>query len=175
MFFIHPMWDSESQRIGMQRCTPTGYVLHAIGEMIGFVGLLMLLAAPVILAWKWMTGTLTSPDLWLMALPFGFGILSELIVQGSWWLALRRDSDTTTNEASLSGSSRVNAARTSTPSADEGGKASVDSSKRAPARGVAAACFRFEMNRRVQRASAATGRLIEASEQAISTLHRGGF
>ena len=90
MFFIHPMWDSESQRIGMQRCTPAGYVLHAIGEMIGFVGLLMLLAAPVILAWKSIMGTLTARDFWLLAPPFGFGILSEFLVQGSWWLALRK-------------------------------------------------------------------------------------
>ena len=34
MLFIHPMWDNESQRIGKQKCTPAGYALHVIAEMV---------------------------------------------------------------------------------------------------------------------------------------------
>jgi hypothetical protein len=26
MLFIYPMWDSESQRLGLKACTPRGYV-----------------------------------------------------------------------------------------------------------------------------------------------------
>gem|GEM_PF-3837790 len=25
MFFVYPMWDNESQRIGKKKCTPLGY------------------------------------------------------------------------------------------------------------------------------------------------------
>jgi hypothetical protein len=32
MLFINPMWNSETERIGKQRCTPLGYALHGISE-----------------------------------------------------------------------------------------------------------------------------------------------
>ena len=38
------MWDNESERIGKQRCTPLGYALHVVSDLIGFLGLLLLLA-----------------------------------------------------------------------------------------------------------------------------------
>ncbi len=38
MLFIHPMWDNESERVGMQKCTPLGYRLHHTGEGVGFFG-----------------------------------------------------------------------------------------------------------------------------------------
>ena len=41
MLFIYPMWDNESQRIGKQKCTPKGYNLHVIAELLGFIGLLV--------------------------------------------------------------------------------------------------------------------------------------
>ena len=84
------MWDNESQRIGKQKCTPTGYALHGIAEMIGFVGLLTLLAVPAVLAWKSFTGTFHASLFWLLAAPFGLGIISEVLFQYSWWLALRK-------------------------------------------------------------------------------------
>ena len=34
MLFIHPMRDYESRRIGMQKCYPVGYNLHAIGKRV---------------------------------------------------------------------------------------------------------------------------------------------
>lgn len=90
MLFIHPMWDSESQRIGKQKCTPTGYTLHVIAELIGFVGLLILLAALAVLVWKWLAGTFRSSLFWLPAAAFGLGIISEVLFRYSWWLALRK-------------------------------------------------------------------------------------
>jgi hypothetical protein len=90
MLFIHPMWDHESQRIGKQKCTPTGYALHVIAELIGFLGLLFLFAVPVILAWSWLAGTFHASLWWLFAVPFGLGIVSEVLFQYSWWLALRK-------------------------------------------------------------------------------------
>jgi hypothetical protein len=88
--FIHPMWDHESQRIGKQKCTPTGYALHGIGEMIGILGLLFLFVAPTILVCKWSSGTFEAALFWLLAVPFGLGVVSEILVQLSWRLALRK-------------------------------------------------------------------------------------
>ena len=90
MLFIHPMWDSESQRIGMQKCTPAGYALHAIGELIGFVGLLLLIAAVGFLGWRLFCGTFHAVLLWWIAVPLGFGLLSEAMVAYSWRMASRK-------------------------------------------------------------------------------------
>ena len=84
------MWDNESQRIGKQKCTPIGYRLHVIAELTGFVGLLLLLAAAVVLIFKWLAGTFHASLLWLLAVPFFLGIVSEALFQFSWWLALRK-------------------------------------------------------------------------------------
>lgn len=90
MFFIHPMWYHESQRIGKQKCTPVGYALHVVAELIGFVGLLGLFATPVMLIWSWFAGTFRLSLFWLFALAFGLGIVSEVMFQFSWWLAFRK-------------------------------------------------------------------------------------
>ena len=57
MLFIHPMWFHESQRLGQRACTPVGYALHGIAELIGFAGLLALLVAAIVVVWK---GLLTA-------------------------------------------------------------------------------------------------------------------
>ena len=83
MLFIHPMWSHESERIGKQKCTPVGYALHGVAELLGFVGLLCLLALPLYGAfrgWSW----------WYLLIPFGIGVVSEILFQLSWWLAVRR-------------------------------------------------------------------------------------
>ena len=90
MLFIHPMWDNESQRIGKQKCTPTGYALHVIAEYIGFFGLLLVLAVLALLAWRWFTGTFHASLWWLLVVPFGIGIVSEVVLQYSWWLCVRK-------------------------------------------------------------------------------------
>jgi hypothetical protein len=90
MLFIHPMWDNEVQRIGKQKCTPVGYALHGISELIGYLGLLILLALPVVLAWKWFEGTFHASLLWLFVVPFGLDIVGEVLFQFSWWLAIRK-------------------------------------------------------------------------------------
>src|SRR5205814_931767 len=90
MLFIHPMWFDESQRIGKQKCTPAGYALHVIADMIGFLGLLFLFAVPAVMVWKWWTDTFDSSLFWLFAVPFGLGVVSEVLFQFSWWLALRK-------------------------------------------------------------------------------------
>lgn len=86
MLFIHPMWDSETQRVGMQRCTPAGYTVHAVGELIGFIGLLLVLATAGFLVWKALSGTFQWALLWWIALPLGLGIVSQVMVTCSWWM-----------------------------------------------------------------------------------------
>jgi hypothetical protein len=84
------MWFHESQRIGKQKCTPIGYAIHVNAELIGFVGLLLLLVALVVLLRKWFADTFHTSLLWLVAMAFGVGIISEVLYQYSWWLALRK-------------------------------------------------------------------------------------
>jgi hypothetical protein len=90
MLFIHPMWYHESQRIGKQKCTPAGYTLHVVADWIGFVGLLLLFGVPAMLVQKWLAGTFHASLFWLFAVPFGLGIVSEVLFQFSWRLALRK-------------------------------------------------------------------------------------
>jgi hypothetical protein len=91
MFFVHPMWDHESQRIGMQKCRPTAYTLHAVGELIGLIGLLTLLGTIGYMIYVAVFGQFTTV-LWLSLLvPFAMGFLSEVMVQVSWKMVAARE------------------------------------------------------------------------------------
>ena len=90
MLFIHPMWDHESQRIGMQRCYPLAYDIHGIGELIGFLGLLVLLGTLGWMAYLRTVAGFTVQSWWLLTVPFGIGIVSEALVQTSWAMVTRR-------------------------------------------------------------------------------------
>jgi hypothetical protein len=90
MLFIHPMWDNESQRIGVKKCYPLAYDIRAIGELIGFLGLLVLLGT-----FGWMVYLSTADDLsvrswWLLTVPVGLGLVSETLVQTSWAMVTKR-------------------------------------------------------------------------------------
>jgi hypothetical protein len=90
MLFLHPMWDNESQRIGMQRCWKTAYLVHGYGELVGFLGLLALLGTIVYLAYQGIFGSFNSSMWWLFCVPFGMGVISETMVQASWVMVARR-------------------------------------------------------------------------------------
>jgi len=90
MFFIHPMWDTESQRLGLRRCTWIGFYLREIGEMIGFLGLFVLIAMLAIGGWKLFSGTFHAALLWRIAWPLSMGILGEAMVQCSYHLARKK-------------------------------------------------------------------------------------
>lgn len=90
MLFLFPMWDNESQRIGKQKCTPTGYALHGIAELLGFIGGLSLLGIVLILGYRGIIGNFVPSNLWLFAAPFGVGIVAEVLYQISWLLAIRK-------------------------------------------------------------------------------------
>jgi hypothetical protein len=88
--FIPRMWFDEVERIGKQRCTPFGYALQGIGELVGFLGLLLLLGIPAYLAYRGVAGTFAWSLLWLLAVPFVVAIVGRLMVEFSWWLAFRK-------------------------------------------------------------------------------------
>ena len=84
------MWDNESQRIGKQKCTPLGYNLHCIAELLGFIGLLLGFGISVYFVYRWIVGTFHSSLFWLLAVPFGIGLIAEVLFQFSWLLAARK-------------------------------------------------------------------------------------
>lgn len=90
MLFIYPMWDSESQRIGKRKCTPLGYTLHGIAELLGFIGLLLLFAVGSYLAYRSYAGTFHSSLFRFMAVPFILGIIGEGLYWYSWRLATKK-------------------------------------------------------------------------------------
>ena len=98
MLFINPMWDHENQRIGKRRCTPLGYTLHVISDLVGLLGLLLLLITGAYLAYRGVVGTFHASLLWLLAIPFGLALVGAALFQYSWVLArqkgFRYDCDT---------------------------------------------------------------------------------
>jgi hypothetical protein len=70
MLFINPMWDNEAERIGKQRCTPLGYALHGISDLLGFVALLLLFGIGAYLGHRGFVGTFRASLLWLFSIPF---------------------------------------------------------------------------------------------------------
>src|SRR5436190_23146340 len=88
--FIPRMWFDEVERIGKQRCTPFGYALQGVGELVGFFGLLLLLGVPVYLGYRGVVGTFNWSLLWLLTVPFAIGIVGWIIVAFSWWMAFRK-------------------------------------------------------------------------------------
>ena len=90
MIFINPIWDNESERIGKSICTPLGYKLHVISDIIGFFGLLLLLGIFAYLGYRGFTGAFHLGLFWLIAIPIGIGILGSFIYRYSWILAARK-------------------------------------------------------------------------------------
>lgn len=90
MLFINPMWDNESERIGKQRCTPLGYTLHVISDLIGFLGLLFLLATGAYLGYRGIVGTFDIGSLWFFVVPFGLDFTRSALFHYSWVLAHRK-------------------------------------------------------------------------------------
>jgi hypothetical protein len=90
MLFINPIWDNESERIGMQKCTPLGYALRGISDLTGFVGLLLLFATGVYLGYRGVAGTFHASLLWFFAIPFGLAFTGSALFHYSWVLARRK-------------------------------------------------------------------------------------
>ena len=118
MLFINPIWDNEAERIGKQKCTPVGYALHMLSDLIGFVALLVLLGAAVYLVYRGIVGTFHTSLLWFLAVPFGLAVIGSLLYRLSWWAAFQRgfQYDAQSREASWveEGQRRTTGSRTMT-------------------------------------------------------------
>jgi membrane protein implicated in regulation of membrane protease activity len=90
MFFLYPMWDHESQRIGKKKCTSLGYALHTIAELLGFIGMLFIFGIIAFLVYRAITGNFHLSFLWLFIFPFALGLVAEAIYRISWVLAAKR-------------------------------------------------------------------------------------
>jgi hypothetical protein len=90
MLFINPMWDSEAERIGKQKCTPLGYRLHEISDLLGSIGLLLLFGTSAYLGYRNIINTFSSALIWLFGIPFSFAISGSILYRYSWCLAHRR-------------------------------------------------------------------------------------
>jgi hypothetical protein len=102
MLFIHPMWDSETQRLGKKACTPAGYALHVFAEWIGFLGFLILVISGIVWLWRWLAGAPRGLAVAGLTLALVMGVTSEVIFHVSWRLALRRGFQYDGHEASWS-------------------------------------------------------------------------
>jgi hypothetical protein len=89
--FINPMWDNEAERIGKLRCTPLGYALHGVSDLLGIVALLLLFGIAAYLSYRGIVGTFRASLLWLLPIPFGIAIIGTILYRISWSLAHRRD------------------------------------------------------------------------------------
>jgi len=90
MIFIHPMWDSEGQRLGMKACTPVGYLFRSIGDLIGFSGLIMLFVIPGYLGLQSFRHRFSTHDLWLLLAPLIVGILGRVVFEIGWRMAAKK-------------------------------------------------------------------------------------
>ena len=88
--FINPMWESEVQRIGKRRCTPTGYCLHLISDLIGLLALGGTLAMAIYCLILHVRGNFDASLLWRLLVPFAAAVIGNLLYHYSWYLAGRR-------------------------------------------------------------------------------------
>ena len=90
MLFIYPMWDSENQRLGLRACTPVGYSLRGLADLIGFLGLIFLIGAPIYVVYRVVVHSFSWHLCWLFAIPFGLGIIGQVLFMGSLWFAAKK-------------------------------------------------------------------------------------
>jgi hypothetical protein len=90
MLFIHPMWDCEDERLGMKACTPFGYALREIADGIGFIGLILLVAVPVYIAYRVCAHQFLWKTCWLFLIPFTLGVIGRVLYEISWRLARKK-------------------------------------------------------------------------------------
>jgi len=84
------MWDSENQRLGMKACTPFGYALRQIGDLIGFFGLILLLLIPCFMVFRFFRHEFASRDWWLLLAPIIVGLIGRVLFMCGWALAMKR-------------------------------------------------------------------------------------
>jgi hypothetical protein len=81
MLYIYPMWDSEAERIGVQKCMPMGSVLRTIAELLGFIAGIGLVGG-LIFCFKIWYG--------VICVSVAIGLIGRVFYTAAQWLAARR-------------------------------------------------------------------------------------
>ncbi len=110
--FIYPMWDSENQRLGMKACTPFGYTVRCIADIIGFSGLIFLFLVTASLIRQYLLGhPFESRDLLPLLAALAVGFVGRVLLEFGWALATKKkfeyDSQTMTAKWIEQGHERV--------------------------------------------------------------------
>lgn len=80
------MWDSENERLGMKSCTPLGYAVRCLADLIGLIGIVGFLVLFLCLLKH--VGGLSWATL---LVPIGMGVLGKFLLYAvSWKLAERK-------------------------------------------------------------------------------------
>jgi hypothetical protein len=87
------IWFGEGERIGMQRCTPIGYVINGIGGLFWVIAVLEVPALPVYLIYLGFAGAFHASLLWLLIAPLPTLLAGSFLIGISWVMAIRRDFD----------------------------------------------------------------------------------
>jgi hypothetical protein len=106
------MWDSENQRLGMKACTPLGYNVRCIADIIGFSGLIFLFGITGFLIHRYALGhPFESRRLLLFLAPLVVGFVGRVLFEFGWRLAAKKkfeyDSQTMTVKWIEDGHERV--------------------------------------------------------------------
>jgi hypothetical protein len=85
------MWDSENQRLGMRACTPLGYNVRCIADMIGFSGLISLFVILALLIHRYLLGH-PFESRYLLVLLFApvVGFVGRVLFEFGWALAAKK-------------------------------------------------------------------------------------
>ena len=110
--FIYPMWDSENQRLGMKACTPLGYAVRCIADLIGISGLLLLFVTGCHLIHRYLLGRpFESRYLLVLLVALVVGFVGRVLFEFGWALAAKKkfqhDSQTMTVKWIEDGHERV--------------------------------------------------------------------
>ena len=73
-----------------EKVRPTGYALHGVAELLGFIVGLSLLGIALILGSRGITVSFSALLHWLLAAPIGVGIIAEILLQVSCLMAIRK-------------------------------------------------------------------------------------
>ena len=83
------MWSDEVERIAFKRCTPAGYALRLVGDVLRFISLTALFAMLAYLVFRAFAGTLAAQWFGMLIVPFLFGLAGTLAAGVSRRLARR--------------------------------------------------------------------------------------
>lgn len=88
--FQSPMGDSENECLGLKSCTPLGCFLVGIADLIGFAGMLLLIAVPIELVHQALVQKFSWTLCWFLLIPIAFAHIGRTIFRISWWLATKK-------------------------------------------------------------------------------------